>query len=89
MLKCLDESVHCTACIPSEDVLPEGQHVREVSVQAVGGEQHSLVIPTHVGVVLGHVGRDMEPSSVEVTLLCKLAVIQITSTHSAEKSRCT
>ena len=76
-------------CIPGKDVLPERQHVREVSVQTVGGEQHPLVIPTHVGVVLGHMGRDMKPSSVEVTLLCKLAVIQITSTHSAEKSTCT
>jgi len=56
-----------------------------MSVQTVGGKEHPLVIPTQVRVVLGHVRRDVESPGVEVTLLGKLAVIQITGSHSRDK----
>ena len=35
----------------SEDVLPEGKHVGQVSLQAVRGEQHPLFVAERGGVV--------------------------------------
>ena len=66
----------------SENILPQSQHVGQVSVQAVRGEEDPLLKSILCGMVGGDMGTDRQTTRVQVTLLSKLTMVQITSTHS-------
>ena len=74
---------------PAEHVFPERQHIRQVSVQTVGGEEDALLQPLWIAMVRDHVGDHGEAPSVKVALLSKLAVVQVSCSHSTEEEvRC-